>query len=98
MDNQKKWHVIVIDWCCMCKKSEELVDHLLLHCEIANTLWNTILSRARLAWVMPKRVVDLFACWRGQLGSLFRMLQCGGWFSLEGKEIVRVSKTVSGRW
>jgi hypothetical protein len=22
-----------------------------------------------LAWVMPSKVIDLFACWRGQLGS-----------------------------
>jgi hypothetical protein len=45
------------------------VDHLLLHCEIASALWSAIFSRVGLAWVMPKRVVDLFACWRGLGGS-----------------------------
>ena len=25
----------MVDWCCMCKKSEESIDHLLLHCEVA---------------------------------------------------------------
>jgi hypothetical protein len=35
LDNLKKRHLIVVDCCCMCKKSEESVDHLLLHCETA---------------------------------------------------------------
>jgi hypothetical protein len=33
----------------MCKKNEESVDHLLLHCEIANVLWNSIFSSVGLA-------------------------------------------------
>jgi hypothetical protein len=44
----------VINRCCMCKSSEETVDHLLLHCEIASTLWDAMFSRFGLAWVMPK--------------------------------------------
>jgi len=39
----------------------ESVDHILLHCEVARTLWNAIFSRFSLSWVMPFRVVDLFA-------------------------------------
>jgi hypothetical protein len=62
MDNLRKWHVIVVDWCCMCKKNEESVDHLLLHCKIVSALWNTIFSSVELAWIVPSRVVDLFAC------------------------------------
>jgi hypothetical protein len=62
MKNLRKQRVIVVDWCCMCMKSEELVNHLLLYCEIASALWNTIFNCVRLAWVMPNWVVDLFAC------------------------------------
>jgi hypothetical protein len=47
----------------MGKKNGEYVDHLLLHCEVACVLWNAIFSRFSLSWVMPRRVVDLFACW-----------------------------------
>jgi hypothetical protein len=36
MDSLRKQHVTVVDWCCMCNKSWELVDQLLLHCEIAS--------------------------------------------------------------
>jgi hypothetical protein len=63
LDNLRKKRVIVIDRCCMCKLNGESVDHLLLHCEVACALWNAIFSRFSLSWVMPLRVVDLFACW-----------------------------------
>ena len=51
-----------MEWCYMCKKSGESVDHLLLHCEVAGELWAGILSRAGLSWAMLKSVVDLLAC------------------------------------
>jgi hypothetical protein len=62
LDNLRKSHVIVIDRCCMFKMNGETVDHL-LHCEIACILWNAIFSRFSLSWIMPLRMVDLFACW-----------------------------------
>jgi len=48
------------------------VDHLLFHCEIASALWNAIFNNVGLAWVMPSRMVDLFACWRA-LGGRFQL-------------------------
>jgi hypothetical protein len=44
MDNLRKQHIIVVDMCCICRKSGESVDHLLLHCEIASAFWNTIFN------------------------------------------------------
>ena len=35
MDNLRKKNIIVTEWCCICKKSDESIDHLLLHCEVA---------------------------------------------------------------
>jgi predicted DNA-binding protein with PD1-like motif len=40
MDNLRKWHIIVVDWCCLCKKNGETVGGLLLHCEVACAIWN----------------------------------------------------------
>jgi hypothetical protein len=40
-----------------------MVDHLLLDCEVASALWNAIFSQFGMAWVMPRRVFNLFACW-----------------------------------
>jgi hypothetical protein len=59
MDNLHKWHIIAIDWCCICKKTEENPDHLLLHCDIARDLWNLVLRMFGVEWVMPRRVVEL---------------------------------------
>jgi len=70
IDNLRKRHVLVVDWCCVFERSGMSVDHLLLHCEIAMALWNAFFSCIGLAWVIPRRVVDFFACWRGKCGSL----------------------------
>ena len=58
----------MIDWYCMCKKSGETFDHLLLHCEIASALWNSILGFFGSMGHALSR--DRFlSCWRGQWGS-----------------------------
>jgi hypothetical protein len=80
LDNLRKKRVIVIDRCCMCKMNGETVDHLLLHCEVAHALWYAILSRFSLSWVMPLRVIDLFACWwtggRSRSAVVWKMVPC----------------------
>jgi hypothetical protein len=53
----------------VCVRGVGSLDYFLLHCEIASALWNAIFSRVGLAWVMPKRVVDLLACWKRVCGS-----------------------------
>jgi hypothetical protein len=63
LDNLRKWLVIVINKCYMCKKTGESVDHLLLHCDVASVLWSSLFSRFGMSWVMPRRVIDLLACW-----------------------------------
>ena len=34
VDSLRKKSIIVTEWCCMCKKNGESIDHLLLHCEV----------------------------------------------------------------
>jgi hypothetical protein len=96
LDNLRKMHVIVIDRCCMCKMNGETVDHL-LHCEVARVLWNAIFSCFTLYWVMPLRVVDLFACWWRVVA--LGVLLCGRGFLLAlcgacgGNEMIETSRT-----
>lgn len=42
MDNLHERHIIVIDWCCMCKKSGKTPDQVFFHCDIARDLWNLV--------------------------------------------------------
>ena len=46
MDNLRKWYVIVIDRCFICKRNVESVDHLLLYCEVVCALWIIIFFRS----------------------------------------------------
>ena len=39
LDNLRKRHLIMVNRCYLCKSDGETVDHLLLHCEVANALW-----------------------------------------------------------
>jgi hypothetical protein len=58
----------VIEWCCMCKKSGESIEHLLLHCEVARDLWCYILTLFGVEWVMPRRVLELLTSWGASFG------------------------------
>jgi hypothetical protein len=44
VDNLKKRHIIIVDRCCLCKRDEESMDHL-LHCDVVFALWNSIFTR-----------------------------------------------------
>ena len=37
-DNLWKCRVVALDWCCMCKKDGESIDHLLLLCHVARVV------------------------------------------------------------
>jgi hypothetical protein len=52
-DNLRKRSIIVVEWCCICKKNGESVDHLLIHCEVATQLWHYMFTLFGIEWVMP---------------------------------------------
>jgi hypothetical protein len=69
LDNLRKKNVVVVEWCYMCKKSGESIDHLLIHCAVAIELWSSILCLFGVDWVMPRWVIDLLVSWRGHAGA-----------------------------
>jgi hypothetical protein len=77
-DNLRKRKIIIVDRCYLCKRDGETVDHLLLHCDVASTLWNHVFSQFGMSWVMPRRVVDLFSCWwkagRSRSAAVWKMV------------------------
>jgi hypothetical protein len=84
-DNLRKMSIVVVEWCCMCKKNGESVDHLLLHCEVAARLWNYVFTLFGVEWVMPRSFLDVLACWNWMGGrdiskAIWRMVPlCVTW-------------------
>ena len=48
--------------CCLCCNNAESVDHLVLFCPIAHSLWMYMIRLFGIEWVMPGSVVDLLFC------------------------------------
>jgi hypothetical protein len=63
IDNLRRRGMIMTNRRWLYESDGELVNHLLLHCGVANALWNVIFSRFGLCWVMLGSVRELFACW-----------------------------------
>ena len=65
-DNLRKRHILVLDWCYMCKSCRESVDRLILRCPIAYDLWSLVFCLFGIHWVMPHKVIQLFESWQGK--------------------------------
>ena len=65
VDNLRKRHILVVDWCYTCKFSGESIDHLLLHCSMGTNIGSSVFTLFGLAWVMPKSVIELLEHWQG---------------------------------
>ena len=59
IDNLRRHQVVVVDLYCMCKRGEETIDHLIMHCPIARELWNLVFPLFGVQWGM----VELLATW-----------------------------------
>ena len=47
------------NWCILCRKSSEIIDHLFLHFPITLGLWHKIFSQAGMDWVQPSSISDM---------------------------------------
>ena len=63
-DNLRKWRVLVLDWCYMCKNCGELVDHFLLHCLIACELWSLVFCLFGIHWLCLTRLLSCLSLGR----------------------------------
>ena len=43
--------------------NSESVDHVLLHCPMAHSIWAYVFRISNIYWVMPARVFDVLLCW-----------------------------------
>ncbi|XP_059657206.1 uncharacterized protein LOC132303802 [Cornus florida] len=65
IDNLRRRGNCTVNRCCLYKDDEESVDHLLLHCPVANDCWNLIIGLFGMCWVMPRSTKELIHVWRG---------------------------------
>lgn len=63
-DNLCWCKVLVVNACPFCLLAEESMDHLLLHCAMAEAIWNSLLSCFNYTWVLPLSIHDLFQYWK----------------------------------
>lgn len=57
-----KWSLPIIYWYCMCKRSEESIEHLLLHCPVATDIWSSIFVLCGISWEMLRIVIETLKC------------------------------------
>lgn len=60
VDDLSKRHIVEINWCHMCTRTWNSVDHLLLHRETISAMWRGFFSWVGLFWIMPGRVMIYF--------------------------------------
>lgn len=82
----------------MCMESWK--DHILLHYLVARLLWSPVYSLLWISWVMPKAVVDLFACWSCNYGhskssEIWKSILLRLMYAIWRKRIVRLLKELS---
>lgn len=53
----------------MCQYCGEMIDHFLLHCEMAYQLWSFVFKTFGLSWVIPISIPDLLFGWCNWLGK-----------------------------
>lgn len=61
--NNLRRRVVVVDWCCVCRRDGKTIDHSLMHYPIAGELWNMVFSLFRVQWVMPSGFKELLDTW-----------------------------------
>jgi hypothetical protein len=66
VDNLKRWGFQLVNRCCLCKKDEETINHLLIHCESTVDIWHLVFNIFGVSWVMPSNILQFLQCWRLQ--------------------------------
>ena len=65
LDQLKRRGMEFANRCFMCEEEEETIDHLLIHCNFAKSLWDLLLSIVGISWVFPHSVLNNLLAWQG---------------------------------
>ena len=75
---------MLVKWFCLCKKNEEIVNQLLIHCEYISYLWHLVLNLFRVLWAMLSNIIELLHCWKTQVWGHPRGYSLCGAFGEKG--------------
>ena len=64
LDQLKRRGIPIINRCFLCEEHEETIDHLLIHCSRAKSLWDLLLAITEANWVFPSTVRQLLLDWQ----------------------------------
>ena len=64
-DQLKRRGFSLTNRCPPCQRSEETMDHLLLHCTMTRVLWDLLFSLFGVSWVLLASVRDSLLGWKG---------------------------------
>ena len=53
------------EWCVLCKKDNETLNHLFLTCDFSTRIWYKIIQKFGRAWVIPRSALDLLSLGQG---------------------------------
>ena len=56
-------------WCVMCKKDQESIRHLFIHCDFARHLWSKVFNEFGVIMDVSNNLKDLFQGFRNALGT-----------------------------
>ena len=65
LDQLKRRGIPLANRCFLCEKEDETIDHLLIHCSRAKTLWDLVLVIVGSIWVFPLTVKHSLPAWQG---------------------------------
>ncbi|CAN1243527.1 hypothetical protein LINPERPRIM_LOCUS5717 [Linum perenne] len=65
IDNLQKRGMIMTNWCALCQKDAESVDHLFSQCHFASEVWDRVSSKLSLFGPRNGNVKGLFSAWKG---------------------------------
>ena len=52
----------------MCLRDKESMDHLMLDCKTAQSIWSSVVGWFDCCWVFPKSLSELFQAWKAPIG------------------------------
>jgi len=76
LQRRKPFIALSPQWCYLCHKDEESVDHIFFHCSFTTKVWTYFISRIGCYWVMPGKLIHMFLSWKS-IGVTIRSTKFG---------------------